>query len=277
MEKLIAKADVLVEALPYIRKFFGKTFVIKFGGKAMVEAVFKDSVVEDIALLKYVGVNTIVVHGGGPEISAAMEKLGKKPNFINGLRVTDKETMDIVEEVLFGKVNKEIVDLFKKHHGKAEGLSGKHGNIIIAKQMSKELGFVGQVESIDLSILDKKKDYIHVIAPIGKGKDGHSYNINADDAASEIAITAKAEKLLLLTDVNGVLDSSKKLISSIRVSEVSKLVKDGTLTGGMIPKVTGAAEAVKKGVKKVHIINGNIRHSLLLEIFTDKGVGTEIL
>ncbi|OGF50304.1 MAG: acetylglutamate kinase [Candidatus Firestonebacteria bacterium GWA2_43_8] len=277
MERLIAKADVLVEALPYIRKFFGKTFVIKFGGKAMVEAAFKDSVVEDIALLKYIGVNTIVVHGGGPEISAAMEKSGKKPNFVNGLRVTDEDTMKIVEEVLFGKVNKEIVDLFKKHHGKAEGLSGKTSNIITAKQMSKELGFVGEVEHIDLAILEKKKDYIHVIAPIGKGKDGHSYNINADDAASEIAIAAKAEKLLLLTDVNGVLDSSKKLISSIHVSDVSKMVKDGTLTGGMIPKVTGAAEAVKKGVKKVHIINGNIRHSLLLEIFTDKGVGTEIL
>ncbi|OGF47191.1 MAG: acetylglutamate kinase [Candidatus Firestonebacteria bacterium RIFOXYC2_FULL_39_67] len=277
MENLIKKADILVEALPYIRKFFGKTFVIKFGGKAMVEAAFKDSVVEDIALLKYIGVNTIVVHGGGPEISAAMEKLGKKPNFINGLRVTDKETMEIVEEVLFGKVNKEIVTLFNKHHGKAEGLSGKNGNLITAKQMSKELGFVGEVENIDLSILEKKKDYIHVIAPIGRGKDGHIYNINADDAASEIAITAKAEKLLLLTDVNGVLDSSKKLISSIHIGEVSKMVKDGTLTGGMIPKVTGAAEAVKKGVKKVHIINGNIRHSLLLEIFTDKGVGTEIV
>jgi acetylglutamate kinase len=277
MERLIAKADVLIEALPYIRKFSGKTFVIKFGGKAMVETAFKDSVVEDIALLKYIGVNTIVVHGGGPEISAAMEKLGKKPNFLNGLRITDRETMGIVEEVLFEKVNKEIVELFRKHHGKAEGLSGKNGNLILARQMSKELGFVGEVERIDLSILEKKKDYVYVIAPIGKGKDGNSYNINADDAASEIAIAAKAEKLLLLTDVNGVLDAEKNLISSIKVGEVAKMVKDGTLTGGMIPKVTGAAEAVKKGVKKVHIINGNIRHSLLLEIFTDQGVGTEIL
>ncbi|MEI6846396.1 MAG: acetylglutamate kinase [Candidatus Firestonebacteria bacterium] len=277
MKKLIAKADVLVEALPYIRKFSGKTFVIKFGGKAMVEKKFKDSVVEDIALLKYIGVDTIVVHGGGPEISAEMKKLGMKPDFINGLRVTDEKTMQIVEKVLFGRVNKEIVALFNKHHGKAKGLSGRSGSLISAKQMSKALGFVGEVAHVNLSILKKHKDFIHVIAPIGIGKDGHSYNINADDAASEIAISAKAEKLLLLTDVDGVLDSSKKLIPTIKVTEVQKMVKAGVLTGGMIPKVTSAAEAVKRGVKKVHIINGNIRHSLLLEIFTDKGIGTEIL
>lgn len=277
MEKLIAKAGVLVEALPYIRKFSGKTFVIKFGGKAMVESAFKDSVVEDIALLKYIGVNTIVVHGGGPEISVAMEKTGKKPKFVNGLRVTDKETMGIVESVLMDKVNKEIVLLFKKHHGKAEGLSGKQHGLITVKQLDPELGYVGAIENVDLSFLEKKNDYIHVIAPIGVDKSGQAYNINADDVASEIAIAAKAEKLLILTDVNGVLDSGKKLLSTIHVSEVPKLIKEGVLAGGMIPKVTGAASAVKRGVRKVHIINGNIKHSLLLEIFTDKGIGTEIL
>ncbi len=277
MERLIAKADILIEALPYIRKFSGKTFVVKFGGKAMLEASFKESVVEDIALLKYIGVNTLVVHGGGPEISAAMKKTGIEPKFVNGLRVTDKETMRIVEEVLMGKVNKEIVLLFKKHHGKAEGFSGKEHGLIKARQLAPELGFVGEIESVDLSFLKDKNDYIHVIAPIGRGKNGESYNINADDAAAEIAIAAKAEKLLILTDVNGVLDSDRKLLPTIHLAEVTKLVKDGVLAGGMIPKVTGAASAVKRGVKKVHIINGNIKHSLLLEIFTDKGIGTEIL
>ncbi len=277
MEKLIAKADILIEALPYIRKFCGKTFVVKFGGKAMLEASFKASVVEDIALLKYIGVNTIVVHGGGPEITSAIEKTGRKTEFINGLRVTDKETMTIVESVLMNRVNKEIVSLFKKHHGKAGGYSGKEHGLIAAKQMDPALGYVGKIEHIDLSFLEKNSDQIHVIAPIGRGKDGQSYNINADDAAAEIAIAAKAEKLLILTDVNGVLDREKKLLSTIRVSEVKKLVEEGVLAGGMIPKVTGAASAVQRGVKKVHIINGNIKHSLLLEIFTDKGIGTEIL
>jgi acetylglutamate kinase len=275
MEALIKKADILMEALPYIKQFSGKTFVIKYGGKAMVDGSLKDSVIEDIVLMKYIGINPVVVHGGAPEITEEMNKLGKKSVFKNGLRVTDKETVDIAEKVLVGKINKEIVSLVHKHGGKAIGLSGKDGELIIAKKHKADIGFVGEVEKINFHVMDKLKEFIPVISPIAIGRDGHTYNVNADDVASAIATAIKAEKLILLTDVNGVLDKDKKLISSIKVNEAAKLEKSGIISGGMIPKVNSCVEAVKQGVKKVHIINGGIKHSMLLEIFTKTGVGTE--
>ncbi|MFH1825383.1 MAG: acetylglutamate kinase [Candidatus Firestonebacteria bacterium] len=286
MKNLIKKVDILIEALPYIRQFKDKIFVIKYGGKAMVNESLKNSIIQDIILMKLVGISPIVVHGGGPEITRAMEKCGKKPKFVNGLRVTDKETMKIVETAM-KKINKEIVSLFNEHGVKAIGLSPaleRRGNLIVAKKyfakdiLNKKLdiGFVGEVKKINIAILKKFKEYIAVITPLGTGIDKNTYNINADDVASGLAIKLKAEKLILLTDVDGVYDKHCNLIPTIGLGRIQNLIKNKTIKGGMIPKVKSALKSIKAGVKKVHILNGNIKHSILLEIFTNKGIGTEI-
>ena len=276
MEEVIKKAGVLIEALPYIKEFAGKTFVIKYGGKAMVDEALKNSVVQDIVLMKYIGINPVVVHGGGPEISAAMEKAGLKPVFVNGRRVTDKQTMDIVESTLFGKTNKEIVHMFNTHGGKAKGLNGKDENLLITGMLDKDLGFVGEIEKVHTSVLAKYKKFIPVIAPIGIGHDGNAYNINADDAAAAVSVALKAEKLILITDVSGVLHN-KALVHSINMKDVKKMIKDEIITGGMIPKVHSCMTAIEGDVRKAHIINGTVKHSLLIEIFTKTGVGTEVV
>ncbi|MGA1847392.1 acetylglutamate kinase [Deferribacter abyssi] len=291
MEKIIEKANILIEALPYIRKFYGKSIVIKYGGHAMVDNVLKSSFAEDIILLKYVGINVVVVHGGGPQIGEMLKKLNIDSKFVSGMRVTDKETMNIVEMVLAGSVNKEIVKLINKHGGKAIGLSGKDGNLIKAKKLliTKQnnfvktpeiidIGHVGTVESVNINVLKSiMENFIPVIAPIGVDENFETYNINADLVAASVAKFLKAEKLILLTDVPGVLDKNKNLISSIKTSQIESLKKDKTLTGGMIPKIDACANAVSDGVNKAHIIDGRIKHSVLLEIFTDSGIGTQVV
>lgn len=280
---IIKKADVLVEALPYIREFAGKLIVIKYGGKAMLEASLKESTIVDIVLMKFVGMNPIVVHGGGVEISEMMEKLGKKPKFIDGLRITDKETVEIVEMVLVGKINKEIVKTINKHGGKAVGLSGKDGNLIIAeKKKSKngiDLGFVGRIKTVNPDIINTlyKKDFIPVISPIAINESGETLNINADEVAGELSKILKADKLVYLTDVDGIIDKNKRLISTLNISKISKLIEEKVIASGMIPKVKSCVDVIKSGVGKVHIVNGTIKHALLLEIFTKKGIGTEIV
>ena len=276
-------AEILVEALPYIREFSGKLIVIKYGGKAMVENELKEATITDIVLMKFVGMNLVIVHGGGIEISDMMNKLGKKPEFIDGLRVTDKETVEIAEMVLVGKINKEIVKMINKHGGKAVGLSGKDGNLIIAKKKKikkgVDLGFVGHVNLVNPDILSTlyKKDFIPVISPIATGEDGETLNINADEVAGELARSLNADKLIYLTDVNGIMDKNKKLISTLNIDKVPKLIKDKVIAEGMIPKVLSCVDVIKSGVKKIHIINGTVKHALLLEIFTKKGIGTEII
>ena len=281
----------LIQALPYIQRFRGKTVVIKYGGNAMVDEALKQSFARDVVLLKLVGMNPVVVHGGGPQIGALLEKIGKKSEFIQGMRVTDRETMDVVEMVLGGLVNKEIVSLINSHGGKAVGLTGKDGGLIRARKMVMkktvakgkpdeivDIGQVGEVESIDpevVALLDSQ-DFIPVIAPIGVGKDGEAYNINADVVAGKLAITLKAEKLILLTNTTGVLDKGGKLLTGISSREVNSLVEDGTIHGGMLPKVHCALDAVASGVKNAHIIDGRVEHAVLLEVFTDEGVGTLI-
>lgn len=280
---IIKKAEVLIEALPYIREFAGKLIVIKYGGKAMLEASLKESTIVDIVLMKFVGMNPIVVHGGGVEISEMMEKLGKKPKFIDGLRITDKETVEIVEMVLVGKINKEIVKTINKHGGKAVGLSGKDGNLIIAeKKKSKngiDLGFVGRIKTVNPDIINTlyKKDFIPVISPIAVNESGETLNINADEVAGELSKILKADKLIYLTDVDGIIDRNKRLISTLNISKISKLIEKKIIASGMIPKVKSCADVIKSGVGKVHIVNGTIKHALLLEIFTKKGIGTEIV
>ncbi|MBC7197420.1 MAG: acetylglutamate kinase [Deferribacterales bacterium] len=290
MKELIEKANVLVEALPYIRNFSGKTFVIKYGGHAMVDEELKNSFAKDIVLLKYIGVDTVIVHGGGPQIGEMLSKLNIKSTFVSGMRVTDKETMNIVEMVLAGKVNKDIVNLINKNGGKGIGLSGKDGQLIKAKKLLIDnldefmktpeiidLGHVGTVTKVDTEILDTlKKGFIPIIAPVGIGEDFEPYNINADLVAGAVAAAAKAEKLILLTDVEGILDRDKRLISSLNREQVEKLKREKVIEGGMIPKVDCAILALQAGVKKAHIIDGRVKHSVLLEIFTDKGVGTQI-
>lgn len=278
----IFKADILIEALKYIRQFYGKTMVIKYGGNAMIDESLKEKVILDIVLMKYVGMNPVVVHGGGPEISEVMEKMGKKPEFVKGLRVTDAETMEIVEMVL-GKINKEITSLINQHGAKAVGLSGKDANLITAVKCKSEvdIGFVGDVSSIDPTIINvlDREGFIPVISSIGVC-DGQTYNINADLVAGEIAAALKAEKLIMLTDVRGIMRDPKDestLISTIRVSEIDSLTKEGVISGGMLPKVQACITALNGGVKKTHIIDGRISHSLLLEIFTDSGIGTQII
>ncbi len=276
MEEIIKKAGVLIEALPYLREFSGKTFVIKYGGKAMIDEALKNSVVQDIVLMKYIGINPVVVHGGGPEITTAMEKAGLKAKFVNGRRVTDKQTMKIVESVLAGKTNKEIVRMFNTHGGKAKGFSGKDGKLLVTKMLDAELGFVGEIEKVNTGVLEKHREFIPVIAPIGIDLDGNTYNINADDAAAALSVAVKAEKLILITDVSGVLHN-KALVHSITMKNAKQMIKDGIITGGMIPKVLSCMTAITGGVKKAHIINGTVKHSLLLEIFTQTGIGTEII
>jgi acetylglutamate kinase len=281
MQKYIQKVETLLEALPYIRQFYDKTIVIKYGGHAMVEERLKQSFARDIILMKYVGLNPVVVHGGGPQIGEILKKLGKESRFVKGIRVTDGETMDVVEMVLVGKVNKEIVGLINHYGGKAVGLSGKDGGLIKAKKLKakgEDMGMVGEVKSVNPKIietLDRDK-FIPVIAPVGVGDDGKTYNINADIVAGNIAAALKAEKLILLTDVQGVLDKNKKLISVLSVAEAKKLIKNETATGGMIPKLECCLDALKGGVSKAHIIDGRVEHAVLLEVFTDAGVGTEI-
>lgn len=285
-------ADVLIEALPYIQRFKGKTIVVKFGGNAMVDEELKHSFARDIVLMKLVGLNPIVVHGGGPQIGQLLEKLGKTTGFVDGMRITDSETMDVVEMVLGGLVNKEIVNLINMHGGKAVGLTGKDGNFIHAKKINMkkstldadaseiiDLGHVGEVSSIDPAVLDMlgRSDFIPVIAPIGVGDDGRSYNINADLVAGKIAEQLKAEKLILLTNIPGILDKQGALLTGLSIKKTEELIADGTISGGMIPKTRCATDAIKGGVTSVHIIDGRVDHAVLLELFTDQGVGTLLL
>jgi acetylglutamate kinase len=282
-----------MEALPYIRSFYQKTFVIKFGGSAMIDENLKCSFALDIVLLSYIGLRPVIVHGGGPQIGAMLSQLGKESRFIRGMRVTDRETMDVVEMVLVGKINKEIVSLINKNGGKAIGLSGKDGNLIRARKLtmsdkknprgdktrSIDLGLVGDVESIDPQVIDTldKSQFIPVIAPVGVGTDGETYNINADLVAGEIAAALNAEKLILLTDVKGVKDDRGRLLSSANEKQVKAMLKSGALSGGMIPKVQCCLKALDNGVSKAHIIDGRVQHAILLELFTDGGIGTQIV
>ncbi|AKO64810.1 acetylglutamate kinase [Methylophilales bacterium MBRSG12] len=279
------KAKILSEALPYIKQFFDKTIVIKFGGNAMIDEQLKSSFAMDVVLLKLVGMNPVVVHGGGPQINEHLEKIGKKGEFINGVRVTDEETMDVVEMILGGQINKEIVHQINIHGGKAVGLTGQDGNFIHASKLDKDkdgkkidLGYVGKIESIDPSLIDflDTGDFIPVIAPIGIGSDGKTYNINADVVAGKLAEVLMAEKLILMTNTKGVLDNQNHLITGIKPNDIETLIKDGTLSGGMLPKIESAMDAAKGGVNSVHIIDGRVEHALLLEILTNQGVGTLI-
>ncbi len=283
-------AEILIEALPYIQRLDNKTVVIKYGGNAMIDEDLKSSFAQDIVLLKQVGVNPVIVHGGGPQIGQLLERIGKKTEFIDGMRVTDSETMDIVQMVLGGLVNKEIVSLINKHGGRAVGLTGKDGGLINARMLSikrksdaqgsvlVDLGHVGEVESIDPSVVKMldNDDFIPVIAPIGVGRDGTSYNINADLVAGKLASVLGAEKLLLLTNTPGVLDTEGKLLTGLGARETDQLIADGIIYGGMLPKVICALDAVKSGVRTSHIIDGRVKHSVLLELLTDSGVGTLI-
>ncbi len=282
------KAKTLAEALPYIQRFHGKTIVIKYGGNAMTEEDLKRGFARDVVLLKLVGLNPVVVHGGGPQIDQMLKRVGKEGVFVQGMRVTDAETMDVVEMVLGGLVNKDIVNLINRHGGRAVGLTGKDGSFIRAKKMLIEdkenvgkwinIGQVGEIESIDpalIALLDTR-DFIPVIAPIGVGDDGQSYNINADLVAGKLAEVLKAEKLILLTNTPGVLDKNGNLLTGLTTKRVDQLFADGTISGGMLPKISSALDAVRNGVRSCHIIDGRVPHALLLEILTDEGVGTLI-
>ena len=286
------RARILIEALPYLQRFRGKTVVIKYGGNAMVDESLKQGFARDVVLMKLVGINPVVVHGGGPQIGKLLERIGKKSEFVQGMRVTDRETMDVVEMVLGGLVNKEIVNLINQQGGKAIGLTGKDGGLIRARKMVLhkigtddalpseiiDIGHVGEVESIDpqvVALLDSA-EFIPVIAPIGVGEDGATYNINADVVAGKLAITLEAEKLILLTNTTGVLDKAGQVLTGLSIKQVQALVADGTIHGGMLPKVNYALDAVRSGVKTAHIIDGRVEHAVLLELFTDAGVGTLI-
>jgi acetylglutamate kinase len=282
------RAKILAEALPYIRRFYGKTIVVKYGGNAMTDERLKASFARDVVLLKLVGMNPVVVHGGGPQIDDLLKRMGKKGEFVQGMRVTDAETMDVVEMVLGGLVNKEIVSLINQHGGRAIGLTGKDGSFIRARKMvlqgegnaaeTVDLGQVGEVASIDPEVIAllETREFIPVVAPIGVGPDGRSYNINADLVAGKLAEVLKAEKLILLTNTPGVLDKQGKLLTGITPKEVDALFADGTIHGGMLPKISSALDAARGGVRSVHIIDGRVEHALLLEVLTDEGVGTLI-
>ncbi len=282
------KAQILAEALPYIKRFFDKTIVIKYGGSAMTDAHLKHCFAQDVVLLKLVGMNPVVVHGGGPQINEMLDKLGKKGEFVQGMRVTDAETMDVVEMVLGGQVNKEIVNLINQHGGKAVGLTGQDGNFIHAHKLLMEdlsdptkmidVGQVGEITAIDPSIINflDTGDFIPVVAPIGVGADNETYNINADVVAGKLAEILGAEKLILLTNTPGVLDKKGNLLTGLTPKQIDDLVADGTLSGGMLPKIGSALDAARSGVKSVHIIDGRVEHALLLEVLTDEGVGTLI-
>ena len=291
MEKLIEKARTLIEALPYIQTFRGTTFVIKYGGNAMIDEDLKHGFARDVVLMRYIGINTVIVHGGGPQIARTMERMGKKSTFVSGQRVTDEETMDIVEMVLGGKVNKEIVNLINQAGGRAVGLTGKDGGLIQAKKLKMsrrseetgdteiiDIGLVGEVTEVRPGALEalEKAGFIPVIAPVGVGSQGETYNINADLVAGAVAGALKAEKLILLTDQAGILDNDKNLIPSLNKKKAESMVKAGTVSGGMLPKTRSCFEALEAGCSKVHIIDGRIPHALLLEIFTKEGIGTEI-
>lgn len=292
IQSSMERADILLEALPYIRRFYNKTIVIKYGGHAMVDEDLKDKFARDVVMMKYIGMHPVVVHGGGPQIGSFLKKLGKESKFIQGMRVTDEETMDIVEMVLVGMVNKEIVGLINQHGGQAVGLSGKDGNLIEAEkyylndEKAKitpseiiDIGLVGKVKAVNAELIVSlgQNSFIPVIAPTGIGEHGETYNINADVVAGEVAAALKAEKLLLLTDVAGVLDADKKLIQTMTNQDALNLIDDGTVEGGMFPKVKCCLKALRGGVKKAHIIDGRLKHAILLEVFTDKGIGTEIV
>lgn len=288
MESIIKKAEILIEALPYMQRLHGKTVVIKYGGNAMINDELKNSVMEDITLLKYIGVNPVIVHGGGPDINRVLGKFNIQSQFINGLRVTDIETMGVAQMVLVGKTNKEIVSLLNQKGGKAIGLCGIDGRLIECEQYTTQidgketdLGYVGKITHINSKVLEliAKDEYIPVVAPIGVGPKGESYNINADTVAGEIAAALQAEKLMLLTDVEGVKPSagSSDIISSLTIDEAQDLIQRKIINGGMIPKIQGCIEALDKGVGRTHIIDGRIPHCILLEIFTNKGIGTMIM
>jgi acetylglutamate kinase len=282
------RAKILAEALPYIRRFYGKTIVVKYGGNAMTDERLKASFARDVVLLKLVGINPVVVHGGGPQIDELLQRMGKKGEFVQGMRVTDAETMDVVEMVLGGLVNKEIVSLINQHGGRAIGLTGKDGSFIRARKMllqpdanageAVDLGQVGEVASIDPEVISllETREFVPVVAPIGVGPDGRSYNINADLVAGKLAEVLKAEKLVLLTNTPGVLDKQGKLLTGLTPKEVDALFADGTIHGGMLPKISSALDAARGGVRSVHIIDGRVEHALLLEVLTDEGVGTLI-
>lgn len=291
MESFISKAEVLMEALPYIQRFYGKTFVIKYGGNAMVDEELKASFARDMVLLKYVGINPVVVHGGGPQIDQTLRRMGISSRYVRGMRVTDPETVDIIEMVLVGKINKGIVGLINRHGGMAVGLCGKDGGLIRARKMSVtvstngeppeiiDIGMVGEIVGINPTIinsLDENK-FIPVIAPVGVGDEGETYNINADLVAGQIAEALGAEKLILLTDVEGVKDKKGELLSTVKINQARKLIQEGVVAEGMIPKVECCIEALKGGVGKTHIIDGRVKHAVLLEIFTKEGVGTEVV
>jgi acetylglutamate kinase len=282
------KAKILAEALPYIQRFHGKTIVIKYGGNAMTEEKLKHSFASDIVLLKLVGINIVIVHGGGPQIDDQLTKIGKKGEFIQGMRVTDAETMDVVEMVLGGQVNTDIVNLINQHGGRAVGLSGTDGPLIRARKMMMhgkddpkkliDIGRVGEVESIDPEVVQllTAQNFVPVIAPVGVGKDGESYNINADLVAGKLAEILKAEKLVVLTNTPGVLDKNGNLLTGLTAKQIDELFADGTISGGMLPKIGSALEAVKNGVNSCHIIDGRVEHAVLLEVLTSDGVGTLI-
>ena len=285
-------AHVLIEALPYIKRFKAKTLVIKYGGNAMIDEQLKNSFARDIVLLKLVGINPVVVHGGGPQIGSLLQRLGKTSQFVQGMRVTDEETMDVVEMVLGGLVNNEIVNLINQNGGSAVGLTGKDGDLIRAEKITItqrspetheeeiiDLGQVGRVKSIDPNIVHVlvQSDFIPVIAPIGVGDDGSSYNINADLVAGKVAEVLQAEKLMLLTNTAGILDREGELLTGLSLAEVDALIEDGTISGGMIPKVNCATDALRAGVRSAHIIDGRVDHAVLLELLTDQGIGTQLM
>jgi acetylglutamate kinase len=290
MQELISKAKVLMEALPYIQRFAGKTFVIKYGGHAMAEERLKESFALDVILLRSLGINTVIVHGGGPQINQTLKRYGIVSQFVRGMRVTDGDTMGVVEMVLVGQVNQEVVGYLNQHGGRAVGLSGKDGTLLMAHKLLQEIrredgsieqvdiGFVGDVVRVNNDLIRtlQQNNYIPVIAPVGVGAGGECYNINADLVAGRVAAALTAEKLILLTDTPGVLDKQKQLLPSIAVAEMHRLINEEAITGGMIPKVECCADALRDGVKKAHIIDGRVEHAVLLEIFTDRGVGTEI-
>ncbi|QMT31178.1 acetylglutamate kinase [Alysiella filiformis] len=281
------KASILAEALPYIRRFAGCTLVIKYGGNAMTEPHLKEGFAKDIVLLKLVGINPVIVHGGGPQINEMLEKVGKVGEFVQGMRVTDAETMNIVEMVLGGHVNKEIVSLLNQHGGKAIGMTGRDSHFIRAKKLTVDtpeqkgvdIGQVGEIDSMDCTLINQltQNGYIPVIAPIGVGENGEAFNINADLVAGRLAQELNAEKLVLMTNITGVMDKQGNLLTNLSPSKINALVEDGTLSGGMLPKISSALEAAQNGVKAVHIIDGRVPNVLLLEIFTDSGIGTMIL
>lgn len=292
VKKSMERANILLEALPYIQHFYGKTIVIKYGGHAMAEEGLKNHFARDMVMMKYIGINPVVVHGGGPQIGSYLKKLGKDSRFVQGMRVTDEETMDIVEMVLVGKINKEIVGLINHHGGKAVGLSGKDGRLIRAEKyyLSSEkakdtppeiidIGLVGKVVDINASLVMSlvKDGFIPVIAPTGVGDKGETYNINADIVAGEVAAALAAEKLVLLTDVDGVLDEKKQLVHTMDNQRATDMIGAGVIGGGMFPKVKCCLKALRQGVRKAHIIDGRLMHAVLLEIFTDRGIGTEIV